>query len=661
MYDSRENCNAIIETASNTLNIGCKNTMIPNSVTTIGSYAFANCSSLSSITIPNSVTSIGNNAFKGCIGLASIEIPNSVKEIEYKVFNNCTSLTSITIPNSITAIGEDAFEGCTNLNKVIVADLASWCAITFRTEKSNPLYYAKHMYSDESTEITDLVIPDGVTSISQYAFKNCAGFSSITIPDNVTSIDSYAFAGCSGATSLTLSKNLTNITSYSFYGMTGLGRIYIPGGVKTIGDNAFYGCTDVTYVRIPGSVISIGSNAFQQNQKKQKVGNSYYITLTTFNIDPGSYAQLWVFDKSWAFDVFYPFVQSKTTTASSLEFQFQKPLSNVEITLFEVNGISVGLNDYSLKMNGLEPKSEYTINYKIIANGSTFTFKDIYQDYQKGQNWHAMYSTYCTDALNMITQQPKVISLGNVIVAATSNLDDAEENVGFEWRRTDWSDDFASNTGQAYLYEGTMEGYIRNLNTEKLWKYRPYYLSDSGTYYYGDWVGIDPTNTSYFEPTVHTYAAITIEGNTALVKGYALRGTDNITVQGFKYWKNASGARGGDHAPLLASAIPADAQTVEAEGYVMEASLTGLDFNSEYCYVAFVKTSEGETFYGEQRTFTTGEDPTGIDGIRNDSANGSDVHEVARYNMQGLRITSPERGLNIVRMSDGTVRKVMVK
>ena len=261
----------------------------------------------------------------------------------------------------------------------------------------------------------------------------------------------------------------------------------------------------------------------------------------------------------------------------------------------------------------------------------------------------------------MTTQQPKVISAGNVIVSAASNLDDTEENVGFEWRRTDWTDDFASNTGRAYLYEGTMEGYIRSLYTEKLWKYRPYYESNSGTRYYGDWVGIDPTNTSYFEPTVHTYAEITIDGNTAQVKGYALRGTDNITVQGFKYWKSTSNVRGGDYAPLQAPAIPANAQTVEAEGYLMEALLTGLDHSSEYCYVAFVKTSEGETFYGEQRTFTTGEAPTGIDGIRNDNANDSEVHEVARYNMQGQRIASPERGINIVRMSDGTMRKIVVK
>ena len=177
--------------------------------------------------------------------------------------------------------------------------------------------------------------------------------------------------------------------------------------------------------------------------------------------------------------------------------------------------------------------------------------------------------------------------------------------MGFEWRRTDWTDDFASNTGRAYLYEGTMEGYIRNLYTGAFWKYRPYYLSNSGTYYYGDWVGIDPTNTSYFEPTVHTYARINIEGNTALVRGYALRGTDNVTVQGFMYWRQVNGAKERGDGQHRAPAIPKDAMTVEASGRVMEAQLTGLDYKTTYCYTAFVKTSEGETFYGETQQFTT--------------------------------------------------------
>ena len=111
-YDSRNNCNAIIETRSNTLIAGCPTTIIPNSITSIGYYAFKGCSGLTSITIPNSVKNIGESAFYGCKGLTSITIPNSVENIGDSAFNGCESLTSITIPNSVKNIGESAFYGC---------------------------------------------------------------------------------------------------------------------------------------------------------------------------------------------------------------------------------------------------------------------------------------------------------------------------------------------------------------------------------------------------------------------------------------------------------------------------------------------------------------------------------------------------------------------
>ena len=261
-----------------------------------------------------------------------------------------------------------------------------------------------------------------------------------------------------------------------------------------------------------------------------------------------------------------------------------------------------------------------------------------------------------TNELLLTTQQPRVVSSGNVVVSAISNLDDNEVNVGFEWRRTDWTSDFESNKGGAYLFDGMMEGYIRNLNADKLWKYRPYYTSNSGQTYYGDWVGIDPTNTSYFEPTVHTYAKISVEGNAAEVKGYVMRGSDNVVQQGFKYWKasTATTREGEKHAP----SIPKDAMTVEAEGTVMTAELTDLEYETEYCIVAFVKTSENETFYGEQQTFRIGIDTSGVEET---VAAPSEITEVVRYDLNGRRLDAPRKGLNIFRMSDGTVRKVMVK
>ena len=289
-------------------------------------------------------------------------------------------------------------------------------------------------------------------------------------------------------------------------------------------------------------------------------------------------------------------------TASSFTLNGTCKTGDAELqsTSFTVDGKTFDGN--TVTFTGLKPNTNYTATYTVKASGYTFTTK----------------KTVTTPALTLTTAQPKVISAGNVLVSAETNIDPAETNVGFEWRRTDWTDDFASNTGKGYVNGESMEGKIKNLNTEKLWKYRPYYKSSDGNYFYGDWVGIDPTNTSWFEPTVHTYANFSVDGNTVLLKGYTLSGTDNVTEQGFKYWKSGDAAAKGtwDATTVDAASVPADAQTVAAAGELMSAELTGLDYNSVYYYAAYVKTSTGETFYGEQRSFTIGENPTGIISVK---------------------------------------------
>ena len=194
VYDSRNNCNAIIETSSNTLISGCKNTVIPNSVTSIGECAFDGCSGLTSIIIPNSVTSIGNSAFSGCSGLTSVTIPESVTSIGDGAFGGCSGLTSIAIPNSVTSISNSAFSGCSGL--------------------------------------TSVTIGNGVTSIGYGAFWGCSGLTSITIPNSVTSIGNYAFFNCSGLTSvICLAENVPNTGSNVFYNVPkSTATLYVPAG-----------------------------------------------------------------------------------------------------------------------------------------------------------------------------------------------------------------------------------------------------------------------------------------------------------------------------------------------------------------------------------------------------------------------------------------------
>ena len=213
---------------------------IPESVTNIGDRAFYGCSSLASITIPISVTSIENDAFSGCYftndkiinksaltnennwgaticdeettdGLlllnnvavkcrtwaTSITIPETVSSIGASAFSGCSNLTSITIGSGVKSIGNNAFEYCNRLTDVNITDLTAWCNIffdNFDKNGSNPLSFGNFYLNGQ--EITNLVVPYSVTSISDYAFYNCNGLTSVTIPESVKNIGRYAFCGC---------------------------------------------------------------------------------------------------------------------------------------------------------------------------------------------------------------------------------------------------------------------------------------------------------------------------------------------------------------------------------------------------------------------------------------------------------------------------------
>lgn len=275
-YDSRDNCNAIVETSTNTLLSGCKNTIIPLSVTTIGKYAFGGCSSLTSITIPNAVTTIREYAFSYCSSLTSIVIPNSVIEIEVGTFSGCSGLEHIVveqgnpvydsrdncnaiietgtntlisgckntiIPHSITIIGQYAFMDCSSLSSIIIPNsVIGISGFEFHSfmgcsglqeiivESGNPVYDSREncnaiIHTSSNTlclGCKNTIIPNSVTSIESFAFYGCAGLTSLTIPNSVTSIGSEAFYACTGLSSLTIGNSVTSIRSGAFRACTGL-------------------------------------------------------------------------------------------------------------------------------------------------------------------------------------------------------------------------------------------------------------------------------------------------------------------------------------------------------------------------------------------------------------------------------------------------------
>ena len=245
---------------------------IPSGVTSIRDHAFDNCTSLTSIEIPSGVTSIGNSAFKNCTSLASIEIPSSVTSIGNEAFAYCTNLTSIEIPSGVTSIENYAFSNCTSLNSINVdkdnQSYSSEDGILFDKEKKKLITYPAGKKEKEYN------IPSSVTSIGAGTFYGCRSLTRIEIPSSVTSIECLAFYGCTSLTSIEIPSSVTRIAAQVFYGCTSLTSIEIPSSVTSIGMWAFYNCTSLTSIEIPSSVASIGIYAF-----------SRCVSLNSINVD----------------------------------------------------------------------------------------------------------------------------------------------------------------------------------------------------------------------------------------------------------------------------------------------------------------------------------------------------------------------------------------
>ena len=281
---------------------GCSNLaeiVISDGVTTIGSRAFADCISLSKIVIPGSVSWVGN-LFDGCSSLTSVTMHDGVTEIGRSAFGGCIGLTTVDIPASVERIGIGAFQGCESLARVNITSLESWCQIDFDPGwvGTNPLEYAHHLFLNGS-DLTELIIPDGVTRIGAGVFGGCNSLSAVTIPESVQSIGEKAFVGCDGLTRVNISDlaswcsisfqeeysnplwyaehlylngaeletivfpdGMTSVKDYTFINMNSLSGVQIPEGVTSIGRMAFFDCDNLVDVHLPDSLIDICQEAF---------------------------------------------------------------------------------------------------------------------------------------------------------------------------------------------------------------------------------------------------------------------------------------------------------------------------------------------------------------------------------------------------------------
>ena len=255
--------------------INSKDICIPNTVTSIGSYAFYNTAISGNLAIPNSVTEIGEGAFENCMNLNSLFLPSNLKRIENRTFNACGFSGGLTIPNSVTEIGEKAFYNCTGFNgtltlsnklETIGESAFNGCSgFTGSLTLPNSVTDIGNGAFMNCKYFTSLELSNALSAIPEYAFKGCEGLSgSLVIPNSVTEIGNQAFSGCTGFNgTLTLSNKLQTIGVSAFYGCTGFtGSLTLPSSVTTIGQSAFYSCRSFTKLELPNTLSVIPTQAF---------------------------------------------------------------------------------------------------------------------------------------------------------------------------------------------------------------------------------------------------------------------------------------------------------------------------------------------------------------------------------------------------------------
>jgi len=631
----------------------------------------------------------------------------------YSPFYGQTSLTSVTISEYVKSIGEtltyttsnlasNIFDGCKNLKKLIIKDsnnsliIGSLYYSTKNSMKGRGLFYdcpldtlylGRDLIYNSGYDygyspfygkdlLSSVIISDSVQNISQYLFSGCTKLTAIDIPKNVNSINTSAFGNCNGLMAVNVASENKKYSSINGLLLThekdtlifvpqGLTSLEVPNSVTSITDYAISACTGLwqangvygTYstITMPSATkweikgaeygVLYDSKLYQGGDIIDSLSSGTYysgicpvIVLTNGNKSLLSSCSFQTKDISTSL-----IISDSSPTKMAGSFSLTKGDAIESITeqniTYKGTKISIKENEKNFSVYGLEPSTSYTFQCIIkLSDGRSKSSS----------------RTATTPSLELTTLQPKVVNSTCAIAAATTNISEEEKNVGFQWKKYDAPETLSPNEGYTAIYDGQLEGYIKNLQPT-YYNVRAFYKSDAGTYYYGDWVTFDQTDFSYFEPTVHTYDATDITYNSAKLKGYVMQGTDDVTAQGFEYWLASSSAAKAmvAYAPSATDKVT----TVLATGQVMTATLENLQPSAEYSCRAFVTTANGTT-YGEEQIFVTKEDASAIYGVQTDKA---EPTIIGYYDLQGRRLSSTVKGVNIIKYSDGTARKVYVK
>lgn len=757
-YDTRNNCNAIISTSTNTLIVGCKKTVIPNSVTSIGEYALFGCIGLKTVNIPNSVTEIGKQAFSGCIDLTSLTVGNSVMTIGTDAFKECIALSSIKV-----ALDNQKYDSRDNCNAIIETETNSLIIGCQNTVIPNTVtkIYKNAFY--RNTFLNDFTIPEGITYISEEAFRECtfnticfnaikcgdfyyesasnryppfykASIKYVILDKNVKQIPKYFLwqtnSGIEAVVSLSTSApkggfsmftsgypiyvpSVSNYKNQSYWYQYSIQPIYtvVPKVTRaTVTTTDPFSLSEIVVKGQEGhnnSTFYAQNNALTISDLIPRINNPIELTIgfnsNTYLIEDHIYPDIEFTqcellsatqttmntsfsvsrDSGFWIDGCGVDCNSKSYSGEIKNLTLDKYYIDCSITGLSPN-TSYGLSPW-VEYNGVKYYGDYTliktksistnfdgkvgptsVKYTVTYNSGDAHVKDAYFTFQgkscknlletglepvtlynysytimtSNGNQYQSYS-FKTSSLQMQTQTARMLTNTTAMLMAETNMADEETSCGFEWRRYDAPEEMPSTKVYCPVYGGTMAGTLKNLSENVYYKYRPFYKSSKGNEYYGDWIAFITADAGVeFEPVVYTYSSPEVSQTEATLQGVALRGSDDITEQGFEYWQV------GRNNMLTASNV----KKVTAKGERMSATVTGLQPGTAYKFRAYA-IAGGKTTRGAEVDFVT--ESTGLDVNADGVVNIADMNVIINVILRGNNDrTCDVNGDGLVNISD---------
>ena len=580
----------------------------------IGTCAFEDCRGLTSLTLPAGITSIGVKAFAGCRGLTSLTLPAGITSIGDYAFSGCSGLTSLTLPAGITSIGESVFYGCRGLTSLTLPAGITWIGSSA---------------FEGCSGLTSLTLPAGIASIGDEAFRGCSGLTSLTLPAGIASIGDKAFRGCSGLTSLNLPASIIWIGSSAFEGCSGLTSLTLPAGITSIDSYAFNGCSGLTSIYVYAEKVpKIDSKAFEGLDAKK----------CTLYVPMGTYDDYWL---SGFGDYFENIVEFDATGIDKITINLEKAgtlpyriESNYHSTNLKIIGEINGTDLWMIRKMARSTYGKLSVldlsEAKIVEGGDN--------DYYTSNDVIGSYAFKGCSGLTSLTLPADITEIGDGAFEDCSRLTSLTLPAGIT---KIGHDAFKGCSGLTSL---TLPAGITEIG------YRAFY-------------GFSGLTSLTLPASITSIGSCAFQGCSGLT---SLTLSAGITSIGRYAFDGCSG--------LTSLTLPAGITSIGDDAFRGCSGLTSI-----YVYAEKVPKIGSNVFEGVDAKKCTLYVPMGTrDDYRlskkignyfenivefdatsiDKTTTSTDVEEVVRYSVNGQRLSAPTKGLNIVKYSDGSVKKV---